>query len=314
MAAYTLVSATATRIRLTRHMEHSDREPSDEAAPASLSQESAASAASAPLPLAARQWHGGKQGGKAGRKNWRVDQLQTLLNLVAAHQPLGADAWDKVARGFTAAIAAAHPGVERNGKQCAEKFKQLCNMKGCTGNPTLPPVVLQAQSIQQDMERMQSFRGSEMPYELEDPSEDERGALQLASEEDVLFPGDPLPAGREPAAAAAAGVATATATRRSGAGRQTVTLSPPTFRSPSTSSTERPTKRARTQLDTVIRDVLQRDAAKEDQMASAMTMMAQAVTAMAASQATAQQQHQEMMANHQQLMTLMLARQHPHSS
>ena len=251
---------------------------------------------SPPPPPPAPKFKQYRGGGKAGRKNWSSLHVRQLLNIVETEQPIGAAAWESVSVVFNSTLAT---NFHRTPTQLRDKFQQLLRMKGTTGNPDISAAVQRARAIDELINKRFSVTQSTPPYYTPE-SESDDGAFEMdiepentpsAAYSEDEPPRDDAAAATESAPAAASSTPAAAAASSSAAAA--AAGAPPR---PPIAPANRTGKRKRVQIETIIKDVLERDSKKENKLDQALTAMATAVAAMATQSQDAQRRHEELMA------------------
>jgi hypothetical protein len=83
-------------------------------------------------------------------QHWREEEVRLLLDIVEDILPRGGNEWTLCANQYN---SKRQPWMaERDDDQIKNKYKALKNVKKPTGDPTIPPLVLRAKRIQNDIE------------------------------------------------------------------------------------------------------------------------------------------------------------------
>ncbi|PXF45932.1 hypothetical protein BWQ96_04293 [Gracilariopsis chorda] len=128
--------------------------------------ESAAPMPTAPLKASKGVRKPKQKGGKstAGRGNgFSKTEVDSLLDVLEEHLPIGAMEWDKVARIHSSRF----PSTQRNADSLKRKFSSLHRQTGPTGDPTIPQEVKKAKAIREAMkERADLGDGTEQESDV----------------------------------------------------------------------------------------------------------------------------------------------------
>ncbi|KAG9023440.1 hypothetical protein FS837_005811 [Tulasnella sp. UAMH 9824] len=88
---------------------------------------------------------------RAGRPNWRDEEIEAMLDIVEEHQPAGQVGWQRVAEDFQDFVAENPDFHPWTAQQIEDKFKNLVRKKPPTGNLNIPPHVARALDIDQQI-------------------------------------------------------------------------------------------------------------------------------------------------------------------
>ena len=215
------------------------------------------------------------------------------------HQPRGKEEWEEVTKVFNSNVA---PMFHRTDIQLRDKYHSIARARGTTGNTHLHEFTIKARQIEQLIEQKSQIVQSEDPFTLmsTDPDGDdgdiedewntsieaEESLTQSLTENDLNMPSS----SSSSSFSAIVDAATTSHTPIASPSPSSTSFSSPSPLRPPTG------KRKRGQIDTAIREALEREEQKRDSMDKVMTMMATAITAMATNAQAAERRHEQLMA------------------
>ncbi len=101
-------------------------------------------------------------GGRGCRKSYSTVEIEHLLGLLEPHIPIGPNEWDFVASKQNERF----PDKERNKLSLRRQFQKLYKKKAPTGDPHVPPMVLDAKRIQHLIEERADSTGLDEPKDF----------------------------------------------------------------------------------------------------------------------------------------------------